>query len=118
MYETVLKQIQTNYNIPNDIIQLIYIELNNKHQCAIIIQDEIKRLIAEKPRPLCGLCGIKYFMIEVIKGEKHYFIYKTSYVSILKDREYYNDIYIDDFSSISRIYDVNNRNKRIFRRRF
>ena len=115
MYETVLKQIQTNYNIPNDIIQLIYNELNKKHQCAIIIQDEIKRLIAEKPRRLSGLCGIKYFMIEC---EKHYFIYKTSYVSFIKDREYYNDIYIDDFSSISRIYDVNNRNKRIFRKRF
>lgn len=115
MYETVLKQIQINYDIPKDIIQLIYNELNRKHQCAIIIQDEIKRLIAEKPRQLCG---IKYFMIEAIKGEKHYFrnpngIFEVSYdtISLRKqEREDYiyimtnNDYYLDEVKEKYRTY--------------
>ena len=49
MYDTVLKRIihkiENNYNIfiPKDIIQLIYSELNKKHQCAIMISNRIKR---------------------------------------------------------------------------
>lgn len=88
MYETILKQIRNNYEIPNDIIQLIYDELNKKHKCAIMIHDEIERLKATKSRQLCG---IKYFMIEPISDESHCFIYKTiNNRSRKMSREMYN----------------------------
>lgn len=103
MYETVLKQIAYNYEIPKDIIQLIYNELNKKNQCAIMIQDEIKRLIAEKPR---RLCGIKYFMIEQIYDEPHCFLYKSNAGQIILQRDMYSSnkfIYYDDYAHIAHI---------------
>ncbi len=113
MYETVLKHIAYNYDIPNDIIQLIYNELNKKHQCAIIIQDEIKRLIAEKTR---RLWGIKYFMIEPIYDEPHYFIYKSFAGQIIQRRETYCNsdfIYRNDFNEIKNLYKLMNEYQRI-----
>lgn len=113
MYETVLKHIAYNYDIPNDIIQLIYNELNKKHQCAIIIQDEIKRLIAEKTR---RLWGIKYFMIEPIYDEPHYFTYKSFGGQIILRRETYGNsdvIYCNDFNEIKKLYKLMNEYQRI-----
>lgn len=120
MYETVLKEIQTNYDIPNDIIQLIYNELNKKHQCAIMIQDEIKRLIAEKPR---RLCGIKYFMIEQIYDEPHCFLYKSNAGQIILQRDMYsNNDYIynnNNLFEIAYMYKIyNDYGKKILERGF
>ncbi len=70
MYDTVLKRIihkvENNYNIfiPKDIIQLIYSELNKKHQCAIMIQDLIKELYIEREFRVDTPIGLKYILIE------------------------------------------------------
>lgn len=114
MYETVLRHISYNYDIPKDIIQLIYNELNRKHYCAIIIQDEIKKLKAEKPR---GLCGIKYFMIEPIYDEGHCFINNSiNNRSIVMPREMYNgqfNIYNDKYIEIKEVYRLYSKYRKI-----
>lgn len=112
MYETVLKQIkqkvENEYNIfiPRDIIQLIYAELNKKHQCAIMIQNLIKELYEERKNKTDIVKGVKYILIEDEKVlfRDYYFINHDYFLR--KDFEIYAQaITRSSLHSIERCYE-------------